>query len=120
MKATSISGHEASFQENGTDALGKKFILTPGEFKIKGTNESVSIIDCVRSNNDKSYYYQEQTTKRKIIIHYTMGYLKGDIATLTKGHVSVPFVVGRNGNIYNLFASKLWSYHLGSVDVSVN
>jgi N-acetylmuramoyl-L-alanine amidase len=42
-----------------------------------------------------------------------MGYLKGDIATLTKQHVSVPFVVGRNGIIYNLFASKYWSYHLG-------
>jgi len=49
-----------------------------------------------------------------------MGYLKGDIATLTKGHVSVPFVIGRNGKIYNLFASKYWSYHLGPGAVGGN
>jgi len=44
-----------------------------------------------------------------------MGYLKGDIAKLTTPaeHVSVPFVIGRNGTIYNLFYSGFWSYHLG-------
>lgn len=114
MKANSIQSHEASFDTTGIDAVGKKFILTKGDFPIKGTSESITIIDCVRENKDKSYYYEEPTTKRKIILHFTMGYLKGDIATLTKGHVSVPFVIGRNGKIYNLFASKYWSYHLGA------
>ncbi len=113
MKATSIPVYEESFETSGVDAVGKKFILSPEEFKIKGTNEHITIIDCIRENKDKSYYYQEQTTKKKIIIHYTMGFLKGDIAQLTKGHISVPFVIGRNGNIYNLFPSKYWSYHLG-------
>lgn len=44
-----------------------------------------------------------------------MGYLKGDIGKLTtsREHVSVPFVIGRNGTIYNLFYSGNWSYHLG-------
>lgn len=113
MKAISISGHETSFNTSGLDALGKKFILKPKEFQIVGSNDFITIIECVRNNNDKSFYYQEQTLKRKIIIHFTMGYLKGDIATLTKDFVSVPFVIGRNGNIYNLFPSKYWSYHLG-------
>jgi N-acetyl-anhydromuramyl-L-alanine amidase AmpD len=27
--------------------------------------------------------------------------------------VSVPFVIARSGHIYNLWASKYWSYHLG-------
>jgi len=41
--------------------------------------------------------------------------LKGDIAILTRHdyHVSVPFVIGRNGIIYNLFFSGFWAYHLG-------
>jgi N-acetylmuramoyl-L-alanine amidase len=120
MKATSISGHEASFDVSAVDAVGKKFILTPGEYSIKGTTEKISIVDCVRENQSSSYYYKEVTQKKKIILHYTMGYLKGDIATLTNDHVSVPFVIGRNGTIYNLFASKYWSYHLGPGAVGGN
>jgi len=113
MKAANISTHENSFQSNGVDSFGKKFVLKDGTFPIKGTGDTIKIMDCARDNGDKSFYYQEETTKKKIVLHFTMGYLKGDIATLTKQHVSVPFVIGRNGLIYNLFASKYWSYHLG-------
>lgn len=113
MKAASINSHENSFQTSGIDSNGKKFILKEFSVKIPNSTESITLFDCLRDNKDKSYYYEEETTKRKIILHYTMGYLKGDIATLTKGHVSVPFVIGRNGNIYNLFPSKYWSYHVG-------
>jgi N-acetylmuramoyl-L-alanine amidase len=113
MKASSIPTHENSFQATGLDSFGKKFILKEGTFPIKGTAETIKIMDCTRDNGDKSYFYQEETAKKKIVLHFTMGYLKGDIATLTKQHVSVPFVIGRNGIIYNLFASKYWSYHLG-------
>jgi N-acetylmuramoyl-L-alanine amidase len=113
MKATSIPNHENSFQTSGVDSAGKKFILKEGTYTIKGTAETLKIMDCARDNGDKSFFYQEETAKKKIVLHFTMGYLKGDIATLTKQHVSVPFVVGRNGIIYNLFASKYWSYHLG-------
>lgn len=120
MKATSISRHEASFDESGVDAVGKKFILKPEEVSIKGTSEKITIMDCARENQSTSHYYQEVTDKKKIILHFTMGYLKGDIATLTTDHVSVPFVIGRNGTIYNLFASKYWSYHLGPGAVGGN
>jgi N-acetylmuramoyl-L-alanine amidase len=120
MKATSITTHEASFQTNAIDSSGKKFVLTPTTVKIKNSTETITLIDTVRDNKDKSFYYEEETQKKKIILHFTMGYLKGDIATLTKQHVSVPFVVGRNGNIYNLFASKFWSYHLGPGTVGGN
>jgi N-acetylmuramoyl-L-alanine amidase len=120
MKATSIPSHENSFQTNAVDSNGKQFVLTVENVKIKGTNEFIQITDCVRQNGDKSYYFEEETAKKKIVLHFTMGYLKGDIATLTKGHVSVPFVVGRNGVIYNLFSSKYWSYHLGPTAVGGN
>lgn len=120
MRASGLFNHENSFQSTQTDANGKKFILTPENVKIPGTNEYIPIMDCVRQNGDKSYYYEETTAKKKIILHFTMGYLKGDIATLTNGHVSVPFVIGRNGIIYNLFASKYWSYHLGPSAVGGN
>lgn len=113
MKATSIPAHELGFMNTGVDSAGKKFVLTPKDVKIKGTNESLTIIGCNRENNDKSFYYLEATPKKKIIVHYTMGYLKGDIASLTKDRVSVSFVVGRSGNIFNLFDTKYWSYHLG-------
>jgi len=113
MKASSIAAHENTFQTNGVDSYGKKFILKESTFPIKGTAETVKITICTRDNGDKSFYYEEETAKRKIVLHFTMGYLKGDIATLTKQHVSVPFVIGRNGIIYNLFPSKYWSYHLG-------
>ena len=102
MKASSIPNHENTFQTSGIDSAGKKFILKEGTFPIKGTTETVKIMDCARDNDDKSFFYPEETAKRKIVLHFTMGYLKGDIATLTKQHVSVPFVIGRNGNIYNV------------------
>jgi N-acetyl-anhydromuramyl-L-alanine amidase AmpD len=120
MKAASLVSHENSFQTSGIDAAGKKFILKPINVKINSTGESFQIMDCSRENKSKDHYYVEETAKKKIILHFTMGYLKGDIATLTKGHVSVPFVVGRNGIIYNLFASKYWSYHLGPDAVGGN
>lgn len=120
MKATSISAHELSFMNTGVDSANKKFVLNPKNVKIKGTNESVTIIDCARENGDKSFYYQDVTPKKKIIIHHTAGYLKGDIAALTKDKVSVSFVMGRSGNIFNLFDSKYWSYHLGPAAVGGN
>lgn len=120
MKALGIFNHENSFKETGIDNDGKKFILTPEIVTIKGTSEKITVIDCMRQNGDKSYYYEEETAKKKIVLHFTMGYLKGDIATLIKDHVSVPFIIARNGIIYNLFASKYWSYHLGRGAVGGN
>jgi len=66
-----------------------------------------------------NYFYAEPTAKRAIVLHFTMGLLSGDIATLTNSgsppqdHVSVSFVAARNGNIYRLFEPENWSYHLG-------
>jgi N-acetylmuramoyl-L-alanine amidase len=116
MNYTKIPAHEADFRAKGVDSDGKKFILKPFQVAIPGTSESFEVMSCKRDNGDSSFYYNETIPKQRIVVHYTAGYLKGDIAALTKpnNHVSTPFVVARDGTIYNLFSSKSsWSYHLG-------
>lgn len=116
MNVKGIPNYEASFRNSGLDGLGKQHVLKPFSIKIPGETTSVPMIDCKRSNNDSSFYYNETAPKNKILLHFTAGYLKGDISTMTTpgNHVSVPFVLARSGDIYNLWPSKLWSYHLGS------
>ena len=122
MKATSINALESSFRATGKDAFGKKFNLSEVQVNVPGFIEKLKLIDCIRENNDKSFFNEEILPKSKIVIHFTAGYLKGDIATLTQpgNHVSVPFVIARSGDIYNLWASKYWSYHLGKNAVGGN
>ncbi|MFM9944845.1 MAG: N-acetylmuramoyl-L-alanine amidase [Bacteroidia bacterium] len=122
MKATSIPALEASFKSTGIDALGKKFSLKEISVNVAGSTEKLKLMDCVRENKDKSFYFEEIIPKDKIVLHFTAGYLKGDISTLTQpgNHVSVPFVIARNGDIYNLWSSKYWSYHLGKNAVGGN
>jgi N-acetyl-anhydromuramyl-L-alanine amidase AmpD len=109
MRATKVAAHEQSFFDTGVDSGGKKHILTPFEA------DGVPMIGCKRENGDKSFYYEEEGPKERIVVHFTQGYLKGDIDTLTKpnNHVSVAFVLARNGAIVNLWPSKYWSYHVG-------
>jgi len=116
MKATSIPGHEQSFRTTGKDSSGKQHVLEPFEVTIPGTGETVPMVKCIRENGDDSFYFKEELPKKRIVLHYTAGYLKGDIDALTRdgNHVSVPFVIARDGTIYNLWPSKYWSYHLGA------
>lgn len=122
MKATSIANHEKKFFETGRDTQGKEFILTKKSVPIKGTYDAMSYIHCKPKNNDASFYYEEKDTKTQIVLHYTAGYLKGDVASLSRPnyHVSTPFIIARNGNILNLWSSAYWSYHLGSGAVGGN
>jgi N-acetylmuramoyl-L-alanine amidase len=113
MRATNIPSHEADFRKNGIDSDGKKFTLSPFQVPIPGTADSFEAVLC--TNGDASFYYKEEVEKKRIVVHHTAGYLKGDVAQLTRrdNHVSVPFVVARDGTIYNLWSSRYWSYHLG-------
>jgi N-acetylmuramoyl-L-alanine amidase len=115
MKARNIPTHEATFLNTGVDSLGKKFKLKKMKVDVPGETAKLTIIDCKRDNGDNSYFYKEVTPKDKIVLHFTAGYLKGDIATLTTpgNHVSVSYVIGRRGDIFRLFDDKYWSYHLG-------
>lgn len=115
MKATSIPGHEKSFFTNKTDSYGKTFTLADKSINIKNSSEIMNYVNCRRANNDESFFFKETFDKTQIVIHFTAGYLKGDIATLTTptNHVSVPFILARNGTILNMWSSSYWSYHLG-------
>ncbi|GAA4276757.1 N-acetylmuramoyl-L-alanine amidase [Aquimarina mytili] len=122
MKATSIAKHEKTFFETGRDSDGKEFNLTEMTVPIKGTNEVMPYINCRPKNGDASFYYQEKNSKTQIVLHYTAGYIKGDVAALSRpnNHVSTPFIIARNGHILNLWSSAFWSYHLGSGAIGGN
>ncbi len=122
MKATSIANHEKTFFETGRDSDGKEFMLTEMTVPIKGSNEVMPYIHCRPKNGDTSFYYQEKNTKTQIVLHYTVGYIKGDVAALSRpnNHVSTPFIIARNGTILNLWSSAYWSYHLGSGAIGGN
>jgi len=123
MKATSISSHESTFRQTGIDSSGTKFILTDETVNIGDkAGGKITLVDCYKQVADTSYYFEEEHPKDRIVLHYTAGYLKGDIAQLSRqsSEVSVPFVIARSGHIYNLWKSKYWSYHLGPGAVGGN
>jgi N-acetylmuramoyl-L-alanine amidase len=115
MRATSIPKHESTFRQSGVDSSGKKHVLSPFSVTIPSTGERMRLVSCKMQSGDESFFYKELVPKHRVVLHHTAGYLKGDIATLTTmgNHVSVPFVIARDGTIYNLWASRYWSYHLG-------
>jgi len=114
MNASSITTLESSFRTSGIDAIGKKFNLRVHSVNVDGFIEQLKLIDCVRSNDDNSFYIEETTPKNKIVLNVTSGYLKGDISNITQpgNQNSVPFLIARNGDVYNLWSCQYWSYHL--------
>lgn len=122
MLAKDIPTYEADFKRNGVDSNGKKHKLSQLATPIPGDNRNLVVTRCIPQSGDTSFYYTEKPIKDRVVLHFTAGYLKGDIATLTKTnyHVSVPFVVARDGVIYNLWSSGYWSYHLGPGTVGGN
>jgi len=76
----------------------------------------------LKSTYSSGYYYQKEVKKKSVVLHFTAGYLNGDINALTTKnyHVSVPFVIARNGKIYQLHDPKYWSYHLGPAAIGGN
>lgn len=68
------------------------------------------------------YFFKQETDKAGLVLHFTAGFLAGGISTLTREgvHVSVSYVVARNGRIYELFPPEYWSFHLGKGTVGGN
>ncbi len=123
MKASSIADQEQDFAVSKTDADGKLFDLAPFSVDMPGDPAgTLNAVDCTRHDGDTSYYFTELVEKKRIVVHFTEGFLKGDLFTLTQtgNHVSVPFLIARDGTIYNLWASKNWSYHVGPKAVGGN
>ena len=61
------------------------------------------------------YYYAVEHPKHRVVVHFTAGNTRSDLNALTRQdyHVSVAFVIGTDGTIYQLFSSKYWSGHIG-------
>lgn len=116
MDFKKVAVAEADFQKTGK-AAGVQYELTPFSIPIPGDdNHKLDGISCRPSNGFAGYYYDEKFTKEKVVLHFTVGHLKGDIYSLSnksRGHVSTAFVLGRDGTVYQLFSSAAWSYHLG-------
>lgn len=121
-----LPAHEQDFATSKKAPYSKNGEIQYNEFTF--TNEtltsgenSVNVVT-LATDDSSDYYYETETTKTLIVLHYTAGRLKGDIGALTTdgNHVSVAYVVARDGTIYRLFDDKYWSYHLGSGAVGGN
>ena len=109
MRVEKVAEQEKLFKEKLTNANNNKYTV------LKKTKMIKKSIWSIRPNFD-TYYYPEDTQKKKIVLHYTVGHLRGDLATLNKKdyHVSVPYVIARDGTVYELFDPEQWAYHLGN------
>lgn len=87
--------------------------ISSGEAKA-GMFGNVKLVNFSRKGSS-DFHYNETHRKNLVVLHYTQGWIWGDLPTLTTSHlhVSVPFVVARSGRIYRLFPEDRWSYHLG-------
>lgn len=122
MHASKIADHEARFFNDRSDSNGIQFDLNEQSIRIRGTEEVMHFTKCRRSDGVESYYEDEKNEKTQIVLHHTAGYLKGDLAALTRKdfRVSTTFLIARNGTILNLFPWDRWSYHLGPGAVGGN
>ncbi len=102
MRIEKIAAHELRFDKTGKDSNGFKHSLIKKSIEVSGQGDMMNYVDASLASGDESYYYRSRFEKDQIVLHFTMGYLGGDIATLSKHdyHVLVPFVLGRNGTIY--------------------
>lgn len=103
-----LSSMESSFKAINASRL-SPLIYTSGAEELK-----VSFFE-----SPNTFHFKEAADKKRIVLHFTAGPLSSDIPQLTPAEdkpnhfVSVPFVVARDGTIYQLFSSKYWAYNLG-------
>lgn len=66
----------------------------------------------------ETQYYQEEFPKKQIVLHHTVsnGNAKNVMAwwAKTPARIGVPFIIDREGIIYQCFSSKHWAHHLGT------
>ena len=107
MRFDTLPQIEARFRSDNASLLKPFSVPVPGEnLTLNGQAFTPKTTD---------YYYSTEHPKQRIVLHFTAGNLRSDMQSLTQQsrHVSVPFVIARDGTIYQLFPSKFWSGHLG-------
>jgi N-acetyl-anhydromuramyl-L-alanine amidase AmpD len=108
LRFDSLSQIEERFRKEAGSALKPFALPVPGEdLTLHGT---------LFTPNRSNYYFETEHKKERIVLHFTAGNIRSDMITLTTQdrHVSVPFVIARDGTIYQLFSSRFWSGHLGA------
>lgn len=122
MRVERLAENEARFRNGEGDSNGRKYNLIRKAIEIFGEDADMRYVEMRPENGEETYFYRVSHPKEQIVLHFTIGHLKGDVATLTKPnfHVSVPFLLARDGTTYNLFPSEYWSYHLGRAAVGGN
>lgn len=107
MRYDSLPQIEARFKIDSAS------LLTPFSLQVPG--EQLFLKGQLYKPGRTNYFYPTVHTKERIVLHFTAGNLRSDMQSLTTQdrHVSVPFVIARDGTIYQLFPSKNWSGHIG-------
>ncbi len=108
MRFDTLTQIEDRFRTEAASALKPFSVPIPGE--------DLTLNGKLFKPNRSNYYYQTAHPKERIVLHFTAGNIRSDMMTLTTQdrHVSVPFVIARDGTIYQLFSSKFWSGHIGA------
>lgn len=111
MRYDTLAADEAAFK-NRSD-----YTFTSFAVPVPGEDLTLHGIFC-KPKNRSGYFNTPEPPhgKQRIVLHFTAGNLSGGINTLTTQNfrVSVPFVIARDGTIYQLFPSKDWSGHIGA------
>ena len=108
MYPLGLRNHEEIFEKTKKDTDG---VL----YDVKEDRSFTFPLSILTPKGVTGYYYERDYDKTMITLHFTVGFLRGDLASLTEQdvHMSTAYVVGRNGVVYQLFDPKYWSYHLG-------
>lgn len=80
----------------------------------KPKNPKPKIIQAGPLNGDQ--YYPQEFVKNNIFLHHTAGYSAKDAIdwwNQTPDHVGTPFIIDRDGTIFQCFDEKKWIYSLG-------
>ena len=111
MRFSSLINLEENLLQTGNNG---EYALTKIAIPVKDEPLVLTGMLTVPKNRSK-YYYAVEHPKQRIVLHFTAGQLRSDLSALTRDnyHVSVAFVIGRDGTVYQLFSSKYWSGHLG-------
>lgn len=107
MRYETLSQIEARFRNEAAS------FLTP--FSVPVPNETITLQGLLYKPDRSGYFHAVEHAKERIVLHFTAGNIRSDIQSLTtqNRHVSVAFVIARDGTIYQLFPSACWSGHLG-------
>lgn len=108
MRYDSLPQIEARFRSEAAP------FLTP--FSLQVPNEQLMLKGQLYKRGTSNYFYPANHPKERIVLHFTAGNLRSDMQSLTTQdrHVSVAFVIARDGTIYQLFPSAAWSGHIGA------